>query len=229
MDPACEHIGTNAGCSFQGKENAPICASEEMMFFLSACLRYGISLCIAGPPDSGKAELAALLYSTLPAHSRGAVIMAGDISAQEQCLLACERSCAGQAICATIQSGSVFYAYLRMAMLAGQSFRAGDPFLLWMATESFSVVAHTRRLADGLRRVMEISEAEYSAEASLNISKLYHFQLWDNRTDNGSISVDGDFRSVKHMSESLRKRFLANGAPCKEIGRLAPGANNYYY
>ena len=42
-------------------------ATEEMLDFLSACLRYGVSICVAGATSSGKTTVAALLAATLRA------------------------------------------------------------------------------------------------------------------------------------------------------------------
>jgi pilus assembly protein CpaF len=41
-------------------------ATDEMLNFLSSCLRYGVSVCIAGATNSGKTTLAGWLLSTLP-------------------------------------------------------------------------------------------------------------------------------------------------------------------
>ena len=41
-------------------------ATEEMLDFLSACLRYGISICVAGATSSGKTTLAGWLLTTIP-------------------------------------------------------------------------------------------------------------------------------------------------------------------
>jgi pilus assembly protein CpaF len=41
-------------------------ATEEMLGFLAACLRYNISICVAGATNSGKTTLAGWLLSTIP-------------------------------------------------------------------------------------------------------------------------------------------------------------------
>ena len=41
-------------------------ATEEMLDFLSACLRYGVSICVAGATSSGKTTVAGWLMSTIP-------------------------------------------------------------------------------------------------------------------------------------------------------------------
>ena len=41
-------------------------ATEEMLDFLSACLRYGVSICVAGATSSGKTTVAGWLLSTIP-------------------------------------------------------------------------------------------------------------------------------------------------------------------
>jgi len=45
-------------------------ATEEMLDFLAACLRYGISICVAGPTSSGKTTVAGWLLTTIPNNKR---------------------------------------------------------------------------------------------------------------------------------------------------------------
>lgn len=45
-------------------------ATEEMMDFLSECLRYGISICVAGATGSGKTTVAGWLLTTIPHNKR---------------------------------------------------------------------------------------------------------------------------------------------------------------
>lgn len=52
-------------------------ASSDMLDFLTACLRYGISVCVAGATGSGKTTLAGWLLTTIPANKRIFTIEAG--------------------------------------------------------------------------------------------------------------------------------------------------------
>ena len=45
-------------------------ATAEMLDFLSACLRYGVSICVAGATSSGKTTVAGWLLSTIPDRKR---------------------------------------------------------------------------------------------------------------------------------------------------------------
>lgn len=45
-------------------------ATEEMLNFLSECLRYGISVCVAGATSSGKTTVAGWLLTTIPDNKR---------------------------------------------------------------------------------------------------------------------------------------------------------------
>ena len=45
-------------------------ATDEMLDFLAACLRYGISICVAGATSSGKTTVAGWLLSTIPDSKR---------------------------------------------------------------------------------------------------------------------------------------------------------------
>ena len=45
-------------------------ATDEMLDFLSVCLRYGVSICVAGATSSGKTTIAGWLLSTIPDNKR---------------------------------------------------------------------------------------------------------------------------------------------------------------
>jgi pilus assembly protein CpaF len=45
-------------------------ATDEMLDFLAACLRYGISICVAGATSSGKTTVAGWLLTTIPDNKR---------------------------------------------------------------------------------------------------------------------------------------------------------------
>lgn len=45
-------------------------ATEEMMDFLALCLRYGVSICVAGATGSGKTTVAGWLLTTIPHNKR---------------------------------------------------------------------------------------------------------------------------------------------------------------
>ena len=45
-------------------------ATEEMLDFLSECIRYGISVCVAGATSSGKTTIAGWLLTTIPDNKR---------------------------------------------------------------------------------------------------------------------------------------------------------------
>lgn len=52
-------------------------ATEDMLDFLSECLRYGVSICVAGPTGSGKTTLAGWLLTTIPDNKRIFTIESG--------------------------------------------------------------------------------------------------------------------------------------------------------
>jgi len=52
-------------------------ATEQMLDFLSLCLRYGISICVAGATSSGKTTVAGWLLTTVPDNKRVFTIESG--------------------------------------------------------------------------------------------------------------------------------------------------------
>jgi pilus assembly protein CpaF len=72
-----EDVGVSASIRIvnpqrMGKEDFTKCgtATDEMMDFLSECLRYGVSICVAGATGSGKTTVAGWLLTTIPPNKR---------------------------------------------------------------------------------------------------------------------------------------------------------------
>jgi pilus assembly protein CpaF len=52
-------------------------ATEPMLDFLSECLRYGVSMCVAGATSSGKTTLAGWLLTTKPSEISDGFVNSG--------------------------------------------------------------------------------------------------------------------------------------------------------
>ena len=54
----------------------------------------------------------------------------------------------------------------------------------------------------------------------MTMSTLYRFRITENRLEDGKFHIDGVHEAVSPISESLQKRFVENGMPQQELGRL---------
>ncbi len=247
-------------------------ATAEMLHFLTACIRYGVSVCIAGSTGSGKTTIMAWLLSNVPNNRRlitieeGSrefdlvkrdengnilnsvvhlltrphenpamdidqdfllervlrkhpdVIGVGEMRSAAESLSAAESSRTGHTVCTTIHSNSCESTYRRMMTLAKRRYAMDDSILMQIMVEAYPVVVFTKQLEDRSRKIMEIIEGEDYIDGKLLYRSLYKYHVEDNVTDSdGNARVLGHHQKAGTISEALRKRFLDNGIPHREL------------
>ena len=247
-------------------------ATAEMLHFLTACIRYGVSVCIAGSTGSGKTTIMAWLLSNVPNNRRlitieeGSrefdlvkrdengnilnsvvhlltrphenpamdidqdfllervlrkhpdVIGVGEMRSAAESLSAAESSRTGHTVCTTIHSNSCESTYRRMMTLAKRRYAMDDSILMQIMVEAYPVVVFTKQLEDRSRKIMEIIEGEDYIDGKLLYRSLYKYHVEDNVTDSdGNSRVLGHHQKAGTISEALRKRFLDNGIPHREL------------
>ena len=247
-------------------------ATAEMLHFLTACIRYGVSVCIAGSTGSGKTTIMAWLLSNVPDNRRlitieeGSrefdlvkrdengnilnsvvhlltrphenpamdidqdfllervlrkhpdVIGVGEMRSAAESLSAAESSRTGHTVCTTIHSNSCESTYRRMMTLAKRKYSMDDSILMQIMVEAYPVVVFTKQLEDRSRKIMEIIEGEDYIDGKLLYRSLYKYHVEDNVTDSdGNARVLGHHQKAGTISEALRKRFLDNGIPHREL------------
>ena len=250
-------------------------ATDEMLAFLTACIRYGVSVCIAGNTGSGKTTVMAWLLSMVPDDRRlitieeGSrefdlvkrdedgnilnsvvhlltrphenpsmninqdfllervlrkhpdVIGIGEMRSAAESLSAAESSRTGHTVCTTIHSNNAISTYRRMMTLAKRKYNMDDSILMQIMVEAYPVVVFTKQLEDRSRKIMEIIEGEDFIDGKPIFRTLYQYDVTDNTTDeNGKAIVVGKHRKIKSMSDTLKKRFLDNGIPQKDLARF---------
>lgn len=250
-------------------------ATGEMLDFLAACLRYGISICVAGATNSGKTTLTGWLLSTIPDSKRvftiengsrelsnvrekdgkisnsvihtltrmsenekqnidqdalldmalrfnPEIICVGEMRSAEA-YTAQEAARTGHTVLTTIHSNSCESTYRRMCTLCKRKYDIADNTLMSLVTEAFPIVVFTKQLENKERKVMEISECEILPDGTRKFRTLFHFNIKENRMENGKFHINGTHEQVSPVSESLRRRLLENGMPQQELNELLKG------
>lgn len=256
-------------------------ATPEMLDFLSAVLRYGLSICVTGSTGSGKTTLMSWILSTIPNEKRvftiengcrefdlvkedeagnvlnnvvhtvtrfsedprqnydqerllefsltcdPDIVCVGEMKSAEA-FAAQEAARTGHAVITTTHANGCSATYYRMVTLCTQKYDMGDKTLHNLVTEAFPIVLFVKKLEDNSRRVMEITECEIKEDGTRQIHTLYRYHVSETLVVDGKIKVNGEFRQVNPISESLRKRLLENGMPMSLLetitGKEVPAA-----
>ena len=202
-------------------------ATEEMLDFLSACLRYGVSICVAGATSSGKTTVAGWLLSTIPDRKRIFTIEDGSRELQlirgPEANAAQEAARVGIAVLTTIHSNSSEGTYRRMVSLCKRAVDTPDDTLMGYVTEAYPIVVYCRQLENKQRRITNISECEILPDGSRRLHKLYEYHITDNHLEDNRFIIEGEHRKCEEISESLRRRFIENGMPLGELAQFVQG------
>ena len=223
-------------------------ATAEMLHFLMACIRYGVSVCIAGSTGSGKTTIMAWLLSNVPNNQRLITIEEGsrefDLVKRDEngnilnsVIHLLTRPSENPAL--NINQDFLLERVLRKhpnvigvgemrsaaeSLSAAESSRTGhtdDAVLMEIMVEAYPIVVFTKQLEDRSRKIMEILEGEDYRDGQLISHTLYKFEVEDNVTDEkGEIHVVGHHRKVGLISDTLKKRLLDNGISNKELAEF---------
>ena len=147
------------------------------------------------------------------------IIVVGEMKSAEA-FSAQEAARTGHAVPTTTHANSCEATYWRMITLCKLKYDMKDETLYKLVTEAFPIIAFTRQLEDGSRKVMEITECEILPTGERNIRTLFRFDTEDVIEIDGKIQVIGEFKKVNNISESLQKRLLENGMPKNMIKKL---------
>ena len=90
--------------------------------------------------------------------------------------------------------------------------------ILALVTEAFPIGIYMKQLDDGSRRIMEIAECIYKGSESYETRSLYRYDiLSEERSEDGTVKIEGQFVKVNAPSESLMKRLRGNGVPKSKL------------
>ena len=217
-------------------------ATGQMLDFLSECIRYGISVCVAGATSSGKTTLLGWLLTTIPDSKR---IYSIENGSRELALVRRKEGKVVNSVIHTLTRDSENerqrvdqIALLDMALrfnpdiivvgemrgpeanAAQEAARTGDDTLMGFVTEAYPIVAFCKQLENKERRLMEIMECEILPDGTRKFRPLFQYQITENRIEDGKFVIIGQHRQVNPISESLARRLMENGMPQEKLSRL---------
>ena len=85
----------------------------------------------------------------------------------------------------------------------------GEDTLERLCKEAFPIIVYIRKDGDNVRRIKEITESYLDENGKWQIQTLYEYVIVKNEEDeNGRLKIDGHFRKVSSISESLRLNLI---------------------
>ncbi len=115
----------------------------------------------------------------------------------------------GHAVLTTTHAGSCRATYWRMVTLCKMGVSMGEDTLERLCKEAFPIIVYIRKDGDNVRRIKEITESYLDENGKWQIQTLYEYVIVKNEEDeNGRLKIDGHFRKVSSISESLRSNLI---------------------
>ena len=225
-------------------------ATGPMLEFLTECVRYGISVCVAGATSSGKTTLLGWLLTTLPDNKRIYTIENGS---RELALVREKEGVVTNSVIHTLTRDSENerqrvdqIALLDMALrfnpdiivvgemrgpeanAAQEAARTGVAVVTTIHSNSCEatyrrMVSFCKQLENRERRLMEIMECVIEPDGSRTYRPLFQYRITENRMEEGKFVIEGHHETVHPISDSLAKRLLENGMPGETLERLRGG------
>ena len=203
-------------------------ATAEMLDFLAAVLRFGLSVCVTGSTGSGKTTLMSWILSTIPNEKRVFTIENG---CREFDLV--KEDAEGNVLNNVVHTVTRFsddpkqnYDQERLLEFA----LTCDPDVVCVgemkSAEAFPIVLFVKKLEDNSRRVMEITECEILEDGTRQLHTLYRYHVSETAVEDGKVKVHGEFQKMSPISASLQKRLLENGMPPRLLEQIAGGRLN---
>jgi len=225
-------------------------ATGPMLEFLTECVRYGISVCVAGATSSGKTTLLGWLLTTIPDNKRIYTIENGS---RELALVREKEGVVTNSVIHTLTRDSENerqrvdqIALLDMALrfnpdiivvgemrgpeanAAQEAARTGVAVVTTIHSNSCEatyrrMVSFCKQLENRERRLMEIMECVIEPDGSRTYRPLFQYRITENRMEEGKFVIEGHHETVHPISDSLAKRLLENGMPGETLERLRGG------
>lgn len=152
------------------------------------------------------------------------VICVGEMKSAEA-FAAQEAARTGHAVITTTHANSCTATYHRMVTLCTQKYDINDKTLYNLVTEAFPIVLFVKKLEDGSRKVMEITECEIGEDGSRKIHTLFRYHITENAVVDGKVQIKGEYQKVSSISQSIQKRLLENGMPISLLENITGGVN----
>ncbi len=152
------------------------------------------------------------------------IICVGEMKSAEA-FAAQEAARTGHAVITTTHANSCIATYNRMVTLCTQKYDIADKTLYNLVTEAFPIVLFVKKLEDGSRKVMEITECEILEDGTRKIHTLFCYNVIENTVVDGKLSIKGEYQKVNDISKSMQQRLLENGMPMSLLESIMGGVD----
>lgn len=131
-----------------------------------------------------------------------------------------EASLTGHPVIGTTHTGCCREIPDRLVQLASyRNSNLSDATLYSLAVKAFPILFYAQKGADGVRRITEICEC-WLENGKPQFQTLWEYQATENFFENGKTVINGHFKKVHTISESLQSKLRRKGIPEKELLRF---------
>lgn len=148
------------------------------------------------------------------------IVVVGEM-VSEEAFIASETARTGHTVMTTIHTNSAHDAYYRMYSLGIRKYDLPENIMLKFMTDAFPIIVYAKQYPDGKRRIQSILEGHYNdITHTIEYNELYHFDVEDNRYEDGKFTTIGEFKHLNHCTPALKTRLLDNGATQQEVANI---------
>ena len=134
---------------------------------------------------------------------------------------AIEASNSGHTVVSTAHAGSVKYGHKRIANLSRKKYPTDFHTALIDAVEAFPLGVFIHTTEDGIRRIMNVSEAYVDGEDKIHYNTLWEYKVEENiKKDDGRIEIKGAYVKVSSPSKNLLSIMTLYGITKHELSIL---------
>lgn len=139
----------------------------------------------------------------------------------DEAMSATEAARTGHAVISTVHANSCRAVYDRLVTQCKMKYDLDYDTLFHLVTEAFPIAVYCKKMQDGKRRIMEITECVAEGHEKRHFITLYRYQIQSNAiAPDGSIIISGSYVKENDISESLRQRLIENGMSAEKLNRL---------
>ncbi len=148
------------------------------------------------------------------------VVVVGEM-VSEEAFIASETARTGHTVMTTIHTRNAFDAYYRMYSLGIRKYDLPENVMLKFMVDAFPIIVYAKQYPDGKRRIQSILEGHFNNKThDIEYNELYHFNVSDNRIENGTVTTIGEFVQLNKCTADLRTTMLDNGATQHDIANI---------
>lgn len=147
------------------------------------------------------------------------LIVVGEMR-DDEAYAAIDASLTGHTLVSTIHSFAGEEAHMRLATLCQKKFPMDLNISLMQAAKAFPVIVFEKQLADGSRKITNITECVVDSMGRRIYRTLFRYVAKPSEIVDGKTVIPGHFEAVEKMSDHLRERMIMFGIPATLLDQL---------